>query len=615
MAIGVVFLAAAFALVIFFDRRWFQSEGSAAGLFLFAVYAGVVGVLAFIGLWFFGAGLGRLSRNADGTRNYAKAALLGVGIPFVMLAAVQFGAFAYILWLPNLDKSRPQGPTIVSRTVAVPAEYRVAWKSRDGAAAVEWLFQAADFPLPLDEREVRVGETADGPIAVDLDIASDKATLASLRLHRHDGIVEDEVFDALEGKAKASPGRKASPAAFWVEPHDGRWKFLGFACAEGGSPRCYTPEAPLARWLPMAFGLQRVALHVAADRSNARCNLAFRYQGRVAIASTREACGSEASAAALQAAVDVLARGAADARNPPDAAERAKREAAAVARCEGAARAIPAPVDHDAWRVARQRAESTCDFAQRLAAQRLPFAAAEAAPSVLRAMQAKASFQSSTRFHGAQQVVEALASAGPRHPDAVRAQVLRAAWLRERGPRDAARDSLDSVVPLAAEVLAPEDPALDTLDTLTNDLDEAGKARHLAMMAARHGRAMAAGAGTPLEIRTRYRLCVRRTYWNLERETLGECADVLRAAWTAHPDVPPFDRPQDTAMTLADMYRSHAWAGNDFAGGATRVGALRDEVAPRLPPGPASEASLGKLAQVEAELAAKAAAPTPHAPR
>ena len=607
VAIGVVLVTAAVVLVLMFDRRWFQSEGSAAGLFVFAIYAAVVASLASLGLGFLGTSLARIARGADGKRNYARAAMIGLGVPLAMAVTAHLGAIVYILWLPSMNDDPPSGPTLVSRRVSVQDEYPVAWQSRTGATALSLVAQAADFPLAPNEREVRVEETADGPRVLELEVPAVEAEPVALRLHRHDGTVEHAFFRSIDGKAGADRAA-VMPAAFWVERNDGRWKFLGVACDGSAGAGCFMPEAPLARWMPMLFGLQRVAVHARA-RPGGGCEMAFRYEGRMATASTREACASPASVAALAPSIDTLARIVADARQRPDAAERKRRELAAIERCEAAARAMPAVGRQpEPWRVARARAEGLCDQAQRLAMQRLRSNPGEAAPFALRAMQAKVALDSTTRFDAAQEVAEALAAAGPKHPDAVRAQVLRAASLRARGPRGTANATLDAVVPVAAEVLPPDDPSLEHLARLgSDDLDEPAKLRYLAMLATRHSRALAGGASTPLEMRTRYELCRRRTSWNLERETLKDCADKLAAAWNANPAADPFDRPAYVAMGIGRMYQSYAWAANDFAGGAADVRALRDQAATRLPPSPEREAALGSLGDIEAELAAKGA--------
>lgn len=551
--------------------------------------------------------------------------LAALGVAF--LGAVAWKALVIVAMVGSLStagQGRPQGDTLVKRTVPVPEAYRLAWASHSHAAALEMLVASADLPLNGDEREPRIGETRDGPLVLDVVVPSAQAAYATLRLHRHDANVEDDVFDALEGKARpAQRGAPSMPHAFWVEGRDGNWKVLGWEC-EAATPLpplgCGRPEAPLARWMPTLFGIQRVAFHAASDRANARCDMSFRYRGRVATVSTRERCGTEASGAAFVEGVEALARMSGDARIPPDAAERERRLQAALGRCDAAAAALRVAASEPARHLeGRARLDATCDYAIRLAAPRLQAEPAAAGRAMLRAMHVRFAAGGSPLVDRSGAVLEALERAGEgRSADAAHAQALRVSYLRNQGKRDESHAPLEALLALAPE-LPPDAPAFAPLERIaaTSDFEDAYKARYLAVLAARHAKA-AAAPGSPLELRLRYALCTQRMYWNLERETLKECAESLLAAWppaaTAEPAA-PFDKPEYAAKSLGSMHVSYAYAAQDFAGGAAGVGEVLRQATERIPATPQNEWLFGELRARQAELTSRASPPRPHAAR
>jgi hypothetical protein len=115
--------------------------------------------------------------------------------------------------------------------------------------------------------------------------------------------------------------------------------------------------------------------------------------------------------------------------------------------------------------------------------------------------------------------------------------------------------------------------------------------------------------GSDLALSVRYRLCSERLGANLERETLGACADELMRAWERRiGEGKPFDifhGEAELAMAIARMRVSHAWAINDFDTGRAGVRRVRELVTARFAPAQSGEL-LAALTRMEEGLAASA---------
>jgi hypothetical protein len=173
------------------------------------------------------------------------------------------------------------------------------------------------------------------------------------------------------------------------------------------------------------------------------------------------------------------------------------------------------------------------------------------------------------------------------------------------------RESLDRILEAAPRVLAADDRVFEAVHRGARQaaVDESLRPRIVGLLAAWHSKASAAHPGSDLALRVRFHWCTERLYANLARETLGTCAEDLHAAWEQRiADGRPFDAFSDEAqlaLAIARMHVAHAWAANDFAGGAAGARRVRERAATRLAR-PQYDDVHHALQQMENELAAKA---------
>lgn len=617
LAIGLAFLALPVALWTMFDRRYFQSEGSAAGLVFFLFYA-LAGVVAgTLGAGFAGSAVARLARGEKATAFGRRAAFATLGsVALVLTAAAVYRIHGAMETSGRLSVKTQQHERVV-RVVSVGDGYALAWKSRGEAPALALAVPAADFARAPGEAVPAMHETRDGPRMVELALGSAEVPYATLRLHRDAQFVDDAVLDALERRPRGAD--PSVPGAFWVDTRGGAGTLLGFQCAPEARAsfpalRCHEPEAPLARIWPGAYGLERVRLHAAQDRHNARCDMSFHFRDRVAIVSSRSACFDAGSVSALASGAELLARMARDARDPPVAAERLARADAAVARCEKAQGAAARPAEPGRRRDPEDYARQACGYALRAAAAELRASTAEAVPLLLRALETRRAAGGVNEGPYAALVIEALAASGRAETrDALRAHSLRVAYLH--GSSDALamaekRASREAVAALAPRVLVkPDDPAFALADSALDAEGDEAQARRLALLQSRYEQAHAAAPGSDLAFATRYDACRARTRLKAERAALGACADDLLAGWQARAAASkPIELAggePELAQATSAMYYMHAYASEDFAAGLAAMQRAHRFAAERLAAVVGAAPLLAEFERREAEVAAK----------
>lgn len=597
LAMGVICLGAAAVLLSIFDRRYFHSDGSAAGLVGFVFYAGVIVASVFFGVVFLYAGLVTKRRRIPDAA--------GTAVAVALLA----GAIAWPAWvwrdryLPQDTAARwPAADEAVKGSVQVKDALRLEWKRRG-------LDRALRLAIPAHDLAARaIPTTSDGPREVPLALAGFPE--ARLTLHRDRSTLPPQVAGTLKWPDNVLP---EVPGNLWVDVSKGGWKVIGAACEEREylAFDCHRPEAPLARHLPFAYGLASVRLR--SDRLRDPCLLVFEYRARPVTLETRGPCLGPESLAAFKATAELLHRLGADSEAPPGPADMAPRLAAGLARCEAASReAREAMAQGGDGPAAMSRVDATCDPVVNAAA---PLAAKqpEAAGALLAALDARVHARANIAPH-----VPALQAYLATAPDGSRESLWAHALVVSQHAGNTAADrlasvraSLDRLPQAAIDALAPDDRVVESIHRALDAaaVDESLLPRQLEFLRAWDAKARAAAPDSDLALRVRFELCRSRTFGNAERETLGECAAQLFAAWQRRlAEGKVLDvgvRESDFALTLAHMHQSHAWSARDFAAGAGGVRRVRDLVASR-PPFRGHDEFLAALDKMESELAAKA---------
>ena len=131
LALGVVLLGVPIAQWVFFEQRWFQSEGSAAGLVFFFVYAGVGFVCALLGLALAAQGAFGLARGS-GRR------ILSTGAAAFVATLIVAAAIAAPAWyFRDKPAPRPARAPAIDAPALAPVTVTVADAARCEAAARE----------------------------------------------------------------------------------------------------------------------------------------------------------------------------------------------------------------------------------------------------------------------------------------------------------------------------------------------------------------------------------------------------------------------------------------------------------------------------------------------
>ncbi|QJR12462.1 hypothetical protein DSM104443_03548 [Usitatibacter rugosus] len=617
LLMGLALLAVPLVQVATFERRFFYSDGSAAGLVVFLFYAGFGLFCGMLGFAFAADGVRRFAKG-EGKRTFTRR---GIAIAAGVVGVVLLGVMAW-RYQPHVLPSAKTATTRDDRDirkVKVTTHYDLAWDSRGGASKLALRIPAADIELPPGEREPIVGETRDGPAVLRLALPGADAPYASLTLHRDDSTVDNELLERLRKIPKA-----VDPAlvdSLWVDTSQSGWKLLGLNCGPETAKKhpavtCYAPEAPLARHFPGLFGFARVRLLTEGDRGNRRCDMTFTYRDRIASVSARAECFTAGSLSALTAAASLLDRLGRDADSPPDAASRIARATSAVASCEQRAKSSWDAMQKGGGATAAdmERAAGTrCDAALQQAAAELEATPAAATPLMLRAMEAHRDAGGARSQQHVQAILKSLEARGQgESPEALRAHALRVARIggtTDPKLRAEARPSIDFLLATSPRVLAPDDPVFEkigaALPSLSDDADY--QARKLGWLRAWQEKAAAAAPGSDVALKALYRLCLQRLYANLEREALGLCAYNLFGTWQERAakglGFEPFGSEIELANSVSTMHSVYAYVSEDFRGGLVALHRVHAFAAQRFPAGP--EDLFNQFRQREIEVATK----------
>jgi hypothetical protein len=244
----------------------------------------------------------------------------------------------------------------------------------------------------------------------------------------------------------------------------------------------------------------------------------------------------------------------------------------------------------------------TCRHAAALAVAELGTAPADGAALALRALEAIDDPERTKQLPAIDALLRGLTASGRGESrDALRAHVLRIA----RG--GTSPESAEAILTLAPKLLAADDPLFDRVSRLS--MGEAYATRQVALQQAWHEKAASAAPGSDLALKARYRACRARVSANVERETLGACADELMAAWdrriAENKPFDIFDSEGELAAAIARMYYSHGFAAQDFAPAAEGVRRVRDKAGARLPKDVAHASLDAFFLDLEGQLAAK----------
>lgn len=621
LLLGLALIAVPVVQAFTFDRDAFQSEGSAAGLVIFLAYAGVGLACGVAGLVFAMRGTMGLLEARIASRPVRFTVAL-VAIPAMIVVGVQ--AFAYGSFLagfmgssiPERKIARPDQE--LRRQVEVKDAYLLKWQRRDRAPALAMRIPAADFRVGAEP----VRETSDGPNLVELHLVEADAPLAELLYYRDDSRIEDRVYDGL--RKRASSDAAAPPQALWiVEDQQGGARLAGFACGPAFvDAHCFVPEAPAARYLPNLLGYDNPRLFafeeatVGSDGRRAeRCSLAFRYRGRIAIASLQEGCFRKGTFETLRAAVALLGRFEHDAEVAPAPAARLARAREASARCTQLERASAGSRPNGLESpTLRARRELACRHALQLAVAELADSPVEASGLVLATMESAPHSGSIWRSRSLDAVFAALERAGA----PARRQLLHAHVVRTREPVPAARAPLQRASAQAllrdGASLAADDPlfpaVFEALDRMPVD-DEDMRARRVSLLGELSDKAWAARPASDLAWNMRFESCRQRASDAIEREKLRACAKDLLAEWrkraSGGASFEAFHSEPDLAMAVAIMYLGYAAGTQDRASAEQGLRRVRDLAGERFGGDPRLADLVAQLGRMSASLATPSA--------
>jgi hypothetical protein len=634
LATGLALLAVPVAQWATFDRRYFHSDGSSAGLVIFAVYALVGFFCGVVGFTLAASAITRFALGEVSKRNriifFCAAGTVLIGMQVYGLYGRDYLAQREIAALRRAAKDQPKQEKEVARKVTVRDSYALSWTSRGRVPALRLAVPAADFVV-RDRRDPDpwVEETKDGVVALELALPW-SAGQPRLTLHRDDPFAED-ILGTLDDSRYELP-------AIWVSTQGGGWKLLGLECSEraldrypaarsGGSAGagkgpvpCYAPSDSLMRRLPRLYDLERVRVH-SGDTSKTRsgCTTAFRYRERLAWIETGDECPSPETLPILAAAADLLDRLGRDTQIPPDAATRLARAKAATEDCEAARKALRLDtMDNPSIHRAAAGIESSCARSVRLAAAELKVSPAEASVVLLRAIEARGDLPPQDLPY-LDQIVAAFAAAGRGDTrDMLWAHVVRHWHFESKATeetRKAAAVSMRSML-AAAPSLAADDPLWPRFSRILSFTapEDQEAARKIAILAAWDRKVAAEYPGSDIALMARYRVCVARHGARLERESLGACADDLLAAWQARVaagrPLGILSEEAAVAQAVGGMYFEYAQATQEFARGVAGIRRVREFATARIPPMPAYTDALDSLRRMEQSLAARTGART-----
>lgn len=566
LAMGLVLLAVPLLQWLAYGRYLRFDIGSAVGLIFLLVYAAFALSCGILGLVFASSGAIALSGRATAWRpRISTAHALGVvGIA----AALAMALLGYVWkgrdWMAARELERDRKERIAHRAVQVTERYTLSWRQRHGAPALRLAVPVADLRRPWLKRVAHVQEGDDGPLRLELVLATPEAADAALRLYRD--------WDAERLDTVGIPLRDGP--RFRVQARDGAWTFLGNDAPSG-----------LARSFPWAFGVAEVALRTAevGERNRRRCVMEFHYAERPVVVEADAPCTGPSAAQALAASVQLLGRLARDTDSPPPAEARLARVRAAAKQCAEAAQ--------------EEARKALCDYAIQLGGAELQSAGAEAGDALVRGMVGAMSTigmpPSMAGSEWLQQGFEALGGGRGDGREALLAHTLRLASIGNS--KDTARvkafdESLAAVATLAAKHAAAEDPLFELLSQVLGNAvleSEARKAANLELMRGWDEKARATHAGTDIAAKARFRHCFARLRLEAQYAGLNACADELLAAWEARAaggkTFEPFYTEGDLAIEIGRMYAAHGHASGDFPSALASLRRAQQLAAKRFP--------------------------------
>ncbi len=313
VALGAALLFLAISIAASFGDTNFRTEGSPAGMLLFAVMGSAVAVAAMLGLVLLAKGLMGVGRSGPVGPVGAVIGVVAAAFLFYFVHRFQGSVDA-----PKASRSGsayrvfPPTSELASQRVAPVGEtYELSWRARRDAKALQLRVPGAQIAPDPRARGPGVVETVDGPRSVELRLPDG----AAMRLHRDDSTLDEATFDALHNGVVSGD---AGPRLLWVDTGRRGWRLVGLDCPPGstatpalpaaaGHPaRCHSPPGVLARWLPSLFAPSRVPL--ASRVANGNCQWAFPYRQRAVTVDRAGACFTSEGLAALGAAADLLER-------------------------------------------------------------------------------------------------------------------------------------------------------------------------------------------------------------------------------------------------------------------------------------------------------------------
>jgi hypothetical protein len=612
-AIGLALVAVPVLQWITFDPRYFRSDGSAAGLVIFVVYAGVGVFCGVLGVVFLVQGviapMRARARPSILTGRQAAAAVL---VTIVLLAGVAGYYWRGREWLAALERRDQQRESQGVRNVNVAASYALAWRSRGDASALELSVPAAD--LAVRERPLQIHETVDGPVVLPLRLAlSGEPAAARLELWRDDFQVATTpagrdlvLIDPRIGLKNDDRPR------FWVKRNGGAWRFLGTD---------YTPHA-LAAQFPALFGLEQALFHTQQHRDRQECSVIFRYRGRIAHAVAGAPCAAVGKSL-LATSVETLGRLAGESKRPAPLEARLSRARTVVELCEKGEALRRAELRRDPWQARELElgVEHVCGYAIDLGAAELAHAPLEAATVALRALSAHIDYvQSAHAGHTVAEILRALRAAGRGESRemlwAHAVRLARGSAASEAERKQQIAESFEIVARLGPALpLAADDPVFEHVNRAFREVprerDNPGAKAHVAVLRAWDAKARATHAGSDLEARVRFWLCHSLPEVSAEHGALRLCADELLAMWEARAAArQSFDAFYNELELAALVVRTYVIAGHTSQDFTAVLPGLRRSVELAEQRFPAAEKDydqfLAKLRSDEAQIVAKA---------
>lgn len=494
------------------------------------------------------------------------------------LGIVLIGGKSFMLYVvpPVLEefnartgRSRSADEQVVTQ-VKVTQPYLLQWRARAGVPALQLLLPPAAFGGWRRAELSSVGQTADGPALLDLEVlvpgpGADSAhppagicsvaTLAAgqcgfgrgqLRLWRDNLTYAADFREVLDGKETLDDfhekhNRRRESISWltgaWIKEglSGGTWEFQGWDCSAAApvtragpkrapddtapevtffsSDTCFKAPGRWARWFPALYGLKRQkVVAICAGANLEHCTAAYYFRDRLV---ELEMTGWRSPL--LLASMAQLTQWAADAAAPPPSEEQLKRAQQALTHCEALARLFDgltsARTNPQAAREVGKAAESQCGHAVQLARTVLTSTPAPAAPLpaasiMLRAIATPGYYRTRWDHYYGAEILGALTKAG--QAESIAAIEAHAIILRAPdGEAESRRVSLEALVTLTPKLVAADHPLFVRIEEI------------------------AASAASEKSPQTRAGLDAFRTAW-LEKAERDTGTDSDLALWIRH---------------------------------------------------------------------------------